>query len=416
MVRKEIHGGWHGENLPGGEFAVSIAKTNVVQTHNGPVTGEELLYTRCCAVGGFKFAGQQQNGTQNVEWAGKFAPVGPSYGVNPVCYDQSTGELLQGAPQFGSQGIRFVEGGIPRTGDETYARVDEIYEWTRQGDVTVGQGPQGGAVAIVGGKTLLVEPGDCRFVRFNREGDLLAITIVKLQEGKTVLLWLIRNEIESFPLYEMSKPSPIDPVNPPKEKDPVSTVTNGPSDDEINRAKEMLALVRREWNFGSNQNDSPYVREVAARLGGNWGLNGKRGDPQNVSHDILAWKVPGSQPVLFDVLVDGGGANGPAFEQLPYPEPAGAVWLDPGLPQSAPGTTKAPQVDLTPFVKAIESLQASNDAIVAFVTNLEARIKVLEVKPAPKFHIKDAGPDGKLSTSRTFGHGHTINLIIEEVK
>jgi hypothetical protein len=98
-------------------------------------------------------------------------------------------------------------------------------------------------------------------------------------------------------------------------------------DAEKARAQTMLATVRAETGFGPNQEPLPYVREVARRLGYPWGLNGKRGDANNPSGDILAYDFPGQQPQLYDVLGDSGGANNPQFGALDYPQPAGAVFI-----------------------------------------------------------------------------------------
>jgi hypothetical protein len=99
--------------------------------------------------------------------------------------------------------------------------------------------------------------------------------------------------------------------------------------DEIERAQAMLDQVRDETDFGPFDDPLEYVRTVASRLGGKWGLNGKRGNANDPSRDILAWDIPGYQPQLFDVLIDAGAKNGPDFRALPYPQSAGAVWLAP---------------------------------------------------------------------------------------
>jgi hypothetical protein len=91
----------------------------------------------------------------------------------------------------------------------------------------------------------------------------------------------------------------------------------------------MLQAVREETGFGEFDAPLPYVAEVARRLGGNWGLNGKRGNAGNPSGDILAYRFEGQQPQLYDVLADSGGENRPTFSALSYPQGAGAVWIDP---------------------------------------------------------------------------------------
>lgn len=104
---------------------------------------------------------------------------------------------------------------------------------------------------------------------------------------------------------------------------------------ERTRAEEMLHAVATEIGFGPFQDPKRLIVLTAQRLGGNWGLNGKRGDPHNISGDILAYRIPGAQPQLVDVLIDSGGDNGLSWSELEYPQPAGAIWIDPNS-QTAP--------------------------------------------------------------------------------
>jgi hypothetical protein len=156
---------------------------------------------------------------------------------------------------------------------------------------------------------------------------------------------------------------------------------------ERQRAIDMLAQVRTETGFGPNMDDAPYVRLVAQRLGGKWGLNGKGGDPGNLSHDILAYQIDGGQPQLFDVLGDGGGQNRPIFDALPYPQSNGAVWVAPGLP---PGPVEQPPVEQPPvqqppaaidFGPVLDELRqirlenaANTDRIVAKLDDLQVHV------------------------------------------
>jgi hypothetical protein len=145
----------------------------------------------------------------------------------------------------------------------------------------------------------------------------------------------------------------------------------------------MLAMVRLETGFGPNMPPLPYVRAVAQRLGGEWGLNGKRGNPNDPSGDILAYRLPG-QPQLYDVLQDGGGANGVAWQPLEYPQTAGAVWLDPGAPEPQPQPEPS---DLAARVKVLEDradvqgMQLQEQA--AMILSLRSRVATLEATDPP---------------------------------
>jgi hypothetical protein len=96
---------------------------------------------------------------------------------------------------------------------------------------------------------------------------------------------------------------------------------------EISRAQAMLNQVAEEIGFGMFDNALDFVRAVAQRLGGRWGLNGKRGNPNDPSTDLLAWDIPGHPPQTFDVIFDSGGQNKIVWQPLPYGPKA--VWIKP---------------------------------------------------------------------------------------
>jgi hypothetical protein len=188
-------------------------------------------------------------------------------------------------------------------------------------------------------------------------------------------------------LRVVTPPPDIEPPPPPPEK-PMSVPQS-----EQDRAQAMLATVRAELNFGPNQPPFPYVQRVAQRLGGEWGLNGKRGNPNDPSGDILAYRLPG-QPQLYDVLQDGGGANGVAWQPLEYPQTAGAVWLDPGGVPDEPEEPEPP-TDLTERVQVLEAradIQGMNLQTQATRINLlQAELAALKLQiedrpdPPPSF-------------------------------
>jgi hypothetical protein len=99
-------------------------------------------------------------------------------------------------------------------------------------------------------------------------------------------------------------------------------------DSEQARARAMMAQVAAETGFGEGDDQWVFTREVARRLGGRWGMNGKRGNPNDPSGDILAWDIPGFAPQLFDILIASGEENRLAWQPVRY-SPVGAVWLAP---------------------------------------------------------------------------------------
>jgi hypothetical protein len=96
---------------------------------------------------------------------------------------------------------------------------------------------------------------------------------------------------------------------------------------EIQRARDTLDAVAKELDFGFGDDPLAFVREVARRLGGRWGLNGKRGNAGDPSKDVLAWDIPGALPQIFDVLGDAGGDN--KIQWLPLRYGQASVWIAP---------------------------------------------------------------------------------------
>lgn len=118
-----------------------------------------------------------------------------------------------------------------------------------------------------------------------------------------------------------------DPGDPDEEADiPTGGLDWAPAG-EIARAQAMLQDVADELGFGPYDDPLPFIREVARRLGGRWGLNGKRGNPNDPSTDLLAWNMPGTLPQCWDVLLDAGGKNTIVWQPLPWG--GKSVWLSP---------------------------------------------------------------------------------------
>ena len=140
--------------------------------------------------------------------------------------------------------------------------------------------------------------------------------VIHLQQGE----WI-------FPFEGKGDPVPTE--GDPGEEDP-DIPTGGldwaPAGEEA-RARQMLADVAKELDFGPYDDPLPFIREVAKRLGGRWGLNGKRGNANDPSGDLLAWDMPGTLPQCWDVLQDAGGANRIVWQPLPWG--GKSVWISP---------------------------------------------------------------------------------------
>ena len=236
MRNRQIPGAREGEALPTGEYAVLIPHVGV-ETHLGriPLPPEEVaaggmgpLYLRV-TLNPFRFAGQSHGLTgHSWEWsvADGWVLGGEAFGVSGAIYDRD-GVLHLATPDsgIGSQGWRYVEDGTGRlvTGDETYADpARRLWEWTRHGEITVGQGPDsrpgaadGGCLALWDdGYRVRVQAGDARFVRFNRVDDQIAISMALLKEGRHVIWRGTVDELRALPVD--ASPAPVDPTPMPE--------------------------------------------------------------------------------------------------------------------------------------------------------------------------------------------------------
>jgi hypothetical protein len=310
-VRQEvIADGWFGENLPDGQFAVS--KLGKVVTHLGewPVPDEWLRFTRCFdSASVFKAAGQSQSGAGDLVFENGIRRVlGPSYGVSTVAFDLA-GEPVQNKVEYGSQGIRWIDEAGIHTGDATYVHptIPALWEYTTHGDITVGQGDSGAHLICPEGRFVLY-PGYTVFIRFNRRGDKLAVSIVA--PGQNVMLWFDRSEITQFPRFVEPAPTPPPPPPPPPpqpkpEPSPVSHPNNTATIEHI-RAKYPTPLGATHPTF---------LIEVAQTLGvllfkKDGGSHVTLPNGVNVSQDIVLYP---DDHEGFDILGDAEGAATPGW-------------------------------------------------------------------------------------------------------
>jgi hypothetical protein len=334
-----INGASHADALPGGHYAALIEGSHF-ETHAGPVAlppGEPwgLMFVRASDVGGFHFAGLSHEATYPLMWEykdGKWRDFAAPDGRG--CYDQ-TGEYRDTTPA----GYQYCDdGGNMVSRLDTYPVRNGLNEWTERAGIVIGQGNVDGGIRVWAGNVLRrLLDGYYIFVNYNRVGDDVTICAWNAP-GRVVIVDTTLDELAALPAVSVVVTPTPPPVTPKPEPKPMPTIPES----EIARAKAEIAA----HPLGDNLPDMPWTEARVANLGGDWGLNGKRGDPNNPSHDIFAYRWTrdaSQQPILVDVLGDGGGANIESFQILPWPEPAGAVWIAPkSVSTGNPPTTPPP--------------------------------------------------------------------------
>jgi hypothetical protein len=219
-----LPGAWYCDSTPAGAY-VALFPGSHLQTHRGRVElphGQNLLYVRI-APDGLRFAGAGHSDDLVWEWDGtSWTSHGAAYGVSPVIYGLD-GTLLKNDGSWGSQGARFVDDDIDViTGDDTYFSPDmELSEWSELSEsqlIYVGQshpdGTNDAAWIWDAGTHRLLEPGPCRFIRAQRDGDRVSIAIWKPDQG-AVIYWLTLAEIHALPVVpNVGMPTP-NPGTPP---------------------------------------------------------------------------------------------------------------------------------------------------------------------------------------------------------
>lgn len=238
-----IDGGWYSFALPDGSWG-SLIPGKHIQTSSGivplPVTAsveENVLFLDGYRLGGRLFMAGQGHITgkawihDGVQWTA----LATTFGTNPckfgdgALYVAVSGKqyyrfpLTGEAPtvvdmQIGAQGIRQIIGGSVVTCDAS-TRLGELFEFTVQGDVIIGQGHEGGA--WINDRQL--EPGDNRFIRLERNGDRLSNAIVQQPLKRAVLRWFDRAEIDTLPTTPpvVIQPPPV--FQPPSTEEPMTT-------------------------------------------------------------------------------------------------------------------------------------------------------------------------------------------------
>jgi hypothetical protein len=287
MTRRTLQGGSYVEAWPTGDFASLIPRSHVetsagnVPLPEGEAAGLGVIYLRLFVGVGLKLTGQGQNSGIAWLWDGvKWINEGPSYGVSPCAFGPSDGRLYLATPSMGSQGIRFVTpAGVVVTGDQTYYdRALQINEYTTQGDVTIGQGQEGGVIVSYAGMRKRLAEGDCYFVRFNRAGDRLAIAWWTPHQNAAQLVWMNVSEIAKLPDAPLKGETPTPAPQPQPIPEPVPVTSYQPS-------STFVDFITRRWN----------ELQVAERVQALWMLAGPEGQQR--------WK-DGNNPQLRTAMAD----------------------------------------------------------------------------------------------------------------
>jgi hypothetical protein len=187
--------------------------------------------------------------------------------------------------------------------------------------------------------------------------------------------------------------------------------------EEVRTAQDLFPNEWRSAHTGGPGTED-FIRLLAARLHAmdpRCGLNGKRGDPRDISDDVIAIRgegsavdlVNGGPMEIIDVIVGAGGPNPqPAWSVAPGGPGDKGTWVAPSpgpTPQPQQGQGPAPVVNLQPVLTAIAALDAKfNDVGI----KLDATRHALD---AIKAAAEKASADARDAASRTAGIDATVN-------
>lgn len=449
MIRLEVPGALGADCLPGvpGEMGPYVVTTwTEVRTESGPLPwpGEALLYPRLGAPG--LVAGQGQS--SGIAWLhqGGWVTAGATFGINPVIFDAG-GNLALATVAQGSQGYRYVaDDGRLVTGDDTVNSqtvlaqsygLTGFWEWSRLGDLTMGQGQAYALTEGPHGRRVL-EPGGCYDIRFTRRGASCAVALIKRPDAVAVCLWFQADELAGLPL-EPTQP-PIDPpVDPPVD----------PPEPPVTFPETAWSVVERmHATFAKAISDTHPDREAAARA---WtqmtieqlvftfptgGWLWKSGDPNRPpSKDVVARQRAGTFEG-WDVL-QAASINGPlVLAQYPpgYHDLTGQhpipVMGQNHLGATPPDPPDPPTDDLAQRVTALEAGHEAHEREVgalsqrigdntAAIVRLLDRVRALEEAPPSGLTPEDRGHLARLDsllavlrsgldTSSRFSHSHKV--------
>jgi hypothetical protein len=429
-------GGTYCDALPGGPRIVSYLTSP---------NSERQLYTRIHPSGvRYAFVGLESDHAW--EWDGtQFVDHGVAHGVNAVCYDD-LGHLHVNDGSAGSQGYRFWSYDEQRllTGDETYngSTTNGLAEWTRHGDVTVGQSYVAGDAATVlhDGVRRILEPGHCRFIQFHRVGSQCVVACWKMQENAAVLIWFDVSEIASLPLEQPAAPPPPLPPPPPPpmnapdwsafqnflrvrwEQDRINEHSK-PADQPGHPDGDYSHPVYR-WNVVLQAEAfQQYVREWAKdhpqygllkQSPGRSEVNGFAIDYACSKHDGIVW----SEDVVNSMGTNRSGINNNRPTQEARPE-AFVSLVDDTVPPPPPPPPPPPTSDVESLKRELVELRSHIAALIAMNAELQTQINDSDdvmLRLAQQVAALGKRVDGlrfKVDIGKTWGHAHGATVIVE---
>jgi hypothetical protein len=372
MTRVSLPGAFYSGALPdGGYFAEYADRIDIgggkIQRPAGGLGA--LVGTRI--KGQLYLAGQGHDDGQAWLWSvSGWRAIGPTHGVRPCAFGRDAlfvairpdaymrVQLDNGATTthplaIGSQGLRYVDGNTPVPGDATIFD-GTVHEFIDRGDVRVGQGHHG---------------------------------IVKFLEGRAVLHYLTRAEVESLP-----KPGvilPVDPTPEPEEPEPVAFESPN-----LQSLVEQQIALHPEINTRDEAQRGRILDYVCAEANAHharepFGRKGYDAAGKKKNTDGLTYMRRDGLFEIYDVI---GGRSGKAtwVGYGPFRQGENGYWVK---ADSVAGPIQPP-TDYPPL--------SPGEIFGAYIRGLEARIKALESraeKPSQPFSL-----NGKQIALRT-AHG-----------
>jgi hypothetical protein len=351
----------------GPDWFVALHVGSHFETHLGRVElppGEPwgLLFVRGSNVGGFHFAGKGHDSILTWEWRGSWQVVESVTGRG--CYDQR-GVYRDALPA----GLQYcADDGELISRIDTYPPADGLSEWTQRGGIRIGQGHHGGGVRVFADGALReLEPGDCRFINWNRVGDAVTVSFWKEPENRAVIVQTTLSELRQLPSVGTPAPNPGPPPAPPPtptpEPVPVPDIDYAADITEIRYGGSNpypTPLGARHWEFlveVAQWTETQLYRKEDSNSVLIPAL-GKR-----VSLDVIGRGSLGNR--WADILQDSEGQANPVFQLADTP--ANGEYVDvsrvvlPGAPPPVPVPVPTPTP--TPTPPPVSTLEARVEAI-----------------------------------------------------
>lgn len=368
-TRREFSGGWYADAQPGGACVVVVQGLHVALCDGRVLPlppGGDPLQVRL-ARDGVRFAGTGWHDGQAWEWTGfEYVSRGDAFGNRANIYDRGDQLVtVRGAGTVtGSIGWRYLDdaGALvaswqtydPSTEMSRARGIRELWEWTEHGDIICGQGP-GGLDCLVRGRRVRVESGSAQFVNYNRDGDLISLTTMKV--GSAVVIHTTAQDLDALPTFVLGGSLP--PVVTPPASTPVPTPTAAPQQ-RPDHGEDVKDLAKKyPFNKKTAEGIFAFVRRVAWEFRGEGvGLLQKPGGENIISYQGESYSIsrvcyalhggplPAQGAHIFKILSDAGpgGTNGPQWVDEDKREDMKCL---PALPPdgSSPGPIDPPPTD-----------------------------------------------------------------------